>query len=41
MVRELREGGDRAMPLVAVNPDHPMSVRLRQIASQVLERVQA
>jgi ATP-binding protein involved in chromosome partitioning len=41
MVRELREGGDRAAPLVAVNPDHPISVRLRQIATRVLEQIQA
>ncbi|HUY18213.1 MAG TPA: Mrp/NBP35 family ATP-binding protein [Candidatus Binataceae bacterium] len=41
IVRELREGGDRGAPLAAVNPEHPMSVRLRQIASQVLEQLQA
>ncbi len=41
IVRELREGGDRARPLVAVNPEHPLSVRMREIAAQVLAAIKA
>ncbi|MBF6567758.1 MAG: Mrp/NBP35 family ATP-binding protein [Candidatus Binataceae bacterium] len=38
--RELREGGDRAAPLASTNPDHPASIRFRQIATQVLAQIE-
>ena len=44
MVRELREGGDNARPLVAVRPDHPIAAEFRSIADRVidgLERTEA
>jgi len=41
IVRELREGGDRAAPLAAVNPEHPVSVRMREIAGRVLAAIGA
>jgi ATP-binding protein involved in chromosome partitioning len=36
IVRELREGGDYARPLVAVRPDHPVSAVFRAIAEQII-----
>jgi ATP-binding protein involved in chromosome partitioning len=36
IVRELREGGDYARPLVAVRPDHPVSAAFRAIAEQII-----
>ncbi len=36
IVRELREGGDYARPLVAVRPDHPISAAFRAIAEQII-----
>jgi ATP-binding protein involved in chromosome partitioning len=41
IARELREGGDRARPLVAVDPEHPMSIRMREIAAQALAAMKA
>ncbi|MGA7761267.1 MAG: P-loop NTPase, partial [Candidatus Binataceae bacterium] len=44
LVRELREGGDYARPLVAVRPDHPIAAEFRSIADRVidgLERTEA
>jgi ATP-binding protein involved in chromosome partitioning len=35
LVRELREGGDAAAPLVAAHPEHPVSVAFRTIAGTV------
>ena len=35
LVRELREGGDYARPLVAVRPDHPVSGTFRAIGDRV------
>ncbi len=38
LVRELREGGDAAAPLVAVHPDHPVTaIRFDAIASAVID----
>lgn len=34
-VRELREGGDRAQPLVASAPDHPVSAAFRAVAENI------
>ncbi|HXW83931.1 MAG TPA: Mrp/NBP35 family ATP-binding protein [Candidatus Binataceae bacterium] len=39
LVRELREGGDRAQPLVAVAGAHPVSAAFRDIAAQVMQSV--
>jgi ATP-binding protein involved in chromosome partitioning len=39
LVRELREGGDHASPIVAVNPAHPISAAFKSIASKVIERL--
>lgn len=36
IVRELREGGDYARPLVAVRPDHPIAAAFRAIAERVI-----
>ncbi len=36
LVRELREGGDYARPLVAVRPDHPVSAAFGSIARQII-----
>jgi ATP-binding protein involved in chromosome partitioning len=33
---ELREGGDNALPLVAVHPDHPVSDAFKSIAANVI-----
>lgn len=44
IVRELREGGDYARPLVAVRPDHPLAATFRLIAGRIvdgLERTEA
>jgi ATP-binding protein involved in chromosome partitioning len=40
LVRELREGGDSASPIVAANPAHPVSEAFRQIAAKVIERME-
>jgi MinD-like ATPase involved in chromosome partitioning or flagellar assembly len=37
LVRELREGGDQASPIVAANPAHPVSVAFQSIAAKVIE----
>ena len=37
LVRELREGGDRAQPIVASNPAHPVSAAFKSIAAKVIE----
>ncbi|MGB3550496.1 MAG: Mrp/NBP35 family ATP-binding protein, partial [Candidatus Binatus sp.] len=37
LVRELREGGDQASPIVAAIPAHPVSAAFKSIASQVIE----
>jgi ATP-binding protein involved in chromosome partitioning len=40
IVRELREGGDRANPLVASNPRHPVTAAFDAIAARVIEQVE-
>jgi ATP-binding protein involved in chromosome partitioning len=40
IVRELREGGDRANPLVASHPRHPVTVAFDAIAARVIEQVE-
>ena len=40
LVRELREGGDYARPLVAVRPDHPLAAEFRSIADRVIDGLQ-
>ncbi|HUA35641.1 MAG TPA: Mrp/NBP35 family ATP-binding protein [Candidatus Binataceae bacterium] len=40
IVRELREGGDEARPIVATNPAHPVSGTFKTIASKVIEQLQ-
>jgi len=37
LVRELREGGDYARPLVAIRPDHPVAAKFRSIADRVID----
>jgi ATP-binding protein involved in chromosome partitioning len=37
LVRELREGGDSAQPMVAANPAHPVSALFKSIAARVIE----
>ena len=39
LVRELREGGDNAMPLVVAYPDHPVTATFRAIASTIIARL--
>jgi ATP-binding protein involved in chromosome partitioning len=44
LVRELREGGDRGVPIVASAPDHPASRSFLEIAQRMeaeLERLEA
>jgi ATP-binding protein involved in chromosome partitioning len=40
IVRELREGGDTARPLVAVSPEHPASVAFKSIAKRVIDAIE-
>jgi ATP-binding protein involved in chromosome partitioning len=40
MVRELREGGDQARPIVAANPNHPVTAAFKAIATNVIEQLQ-
>jgi ATP-binding protein involved in chromosome partitioning len=37
LIRELREGGDYARPLVAVRPDHPVTAAFRSIAERIID----
>jgi ATP-binding protein involved in chromosome partitioning len=37
ITRELREGGDAAMPLVAVNPAHPVTTAFKAVAAKIIE----
>ena len=37
ITRELREGGDSAMPLVAVNPAHPVTAAFKAVAAKIIE----
>jgi ATP-binding protein involved in chromosome partitioning len=39
LVRELREGGDTAAPLVAAHPEHPLTAAFRTIASAVMDQL--
>jgi ATP-binding protein involved in chromosome partitioning len=41
LVRELREGGDQAMPLVAVNPAHPVAGAFKSVAAKIIEELEA
>ena len=36
ITRELREGGDRAQPIVAVHPEHPVSDAFKSVAANVI-----
>jgi ATP-binding protein involved in chromosome partitioning len=40
LVRELREGGDHASPIVVAHPDHPVSAAFKAIAASIAERVE-
>ncbi|MGO9453715.1 MAG: P-loop NTPase [Candidatus Binataceae bacterium] len=40
IVRELREGGDTANPIVATNPRHPVTAAFGEIAAKVMEQVE-
>jgi ATP-binding protein involved in chromosome partitioning len=40
IVRELREGGDHGLPLVAVKPAHPVSMAFKSIAAHVMEQIE-
>jgi ATP-binding protein involved in chromosome partitioning len=40
LVRELREGGDYARPLVAVRPDHPVSAAFGSIAQRIIAELE-
>ena len=37
LVRELREGGDEASPIVTSNPSHRVSVAFQSIAAKVID----
>jgi ATP-binding protein involved in chromosome partitioning len=39
IARELREGGDRATPIVATNPRHPVTAAFDAIAAKVIKQV--
>ena len=39
LLRELREGGDKAQPIVAANPSHPVSEAFKSIATRVIEQL--
>jgi ATP-binding protein involved in chromosome partitioning len=39
MVRQLREGGDRALPLVAAEPGHPVSETFKSIAAALITQL--
>ena len=40
LVRELREGGDEASPIVATDPSHRVSVVFKSIAAKVIEELE-
>ncbi len=40
IVRELREGGDKASPVVATNPRHPVSAAFSEIAAKVMSEIE-
>ena len=40
IVRELREGGDTASPLVVFYPEHPVSVAFKTIAGKLIQRLE-
>ena len=40
ITRELREGGDHAMPLVAVNPAHPVTAAFKAVAAKIIEALE-
>jgi len=40
LIRELREGGDAAAPLVAAHPEHPLTANFRAIASAVIAQLE-
>jgi ATP-binding protein involved in chromosome partitioning len=39
LVRELREGGDNASPIVATNPGHPVSAAFKSVATKVIDEL--
>ena len=41
ITRELREGGDHAMPLVAINPSHPVTAAFKAVAAKIIEELEA
>jgi len=40
ITRELREGGDHAMPLVATNPSHPVTAAFKSVAAKIIEELE-
>jgi ATP-binding protein involved in chromosome partitioning len=40
IVREVREGGDNAKPIVATQPAHPITASFKSIASHVIEQLE-
>ena len=41
ITRELREGGDHAMPLAATNPKHPVTAAFKSVAAKIIEELEA
>ncbi len=39
IVRQIREGGDSANPIVATNPGHPVSATFKSIAANIISRL--
>ncbi|MGH7813472.1 MAG: P-loop NTPase [Candidatus Binataceae bacterium] len=39
LLREIREGGDTASPIIAANPAHPASIAFKSIAALIIERL--
>jgi len=39
LLRELREGGDTAAPIVAAHPEHPVTATFRAIAGAIQTRL--
>jgi hypothetical protein len=39
-VRELREGGDNASPIVTSMPGHPVSAEFKSIAAKVIQELE-
>jgi ATP-binding protein involved in chromosome partitioning len=41
LVREIRQGGDQASPLVAVNPAHPAAAAFKAAAATIIEQLES